>query len=68
MDAAFGTETEIDVAKLEPCRRLPAATAASRGTQPEVCRQCGGSGPGLTRPRGFSPCAPPAPSAAATAR
>ncbi|MCK7506458.1 MAG: molecular chaperone DnaJ [Desulfobacterales bacterium] len=51
MQAAFGTETEIDVAKLEPCGDCR-GNGCEKGTQPEVCRQCGGSGQ-VSRSQGF---------------
>ncbi len=51
MDAAFGTETEIEVAKMEPCREC-GGNGCEQGTQPESCRQCGGSGQ-VSRSQGF---------------
>jgi molecular chaperone DnaJ len=51
MDAAFGTETEIDVAKMEPCAECE-GNGCEPGTRPESCRQCGGSGQ-VSRSQGF---------------
>lgn len=51
MDAAFGTETEIDVAKLEGCKEC-SGSGCEPGHQPESCRQCGGSGQ-ISRSQGF---------------
>jgi molecular chaperone DnaJ len=51
MDAAFGTETEIEVAKLEACD-LCSGKGTEKGYDPETCRQCGGSGQ-VTRTQGF---------------
>lgn len=51
MEAAFGTETTIDIEKMETC---PACNGAGcePGTQPETCRQCGGMGQ-VSRSQGF---------------
>jgi len=51
MEAAFGTETEIKVEKMETC---PACNGdrCEPGTSPESCRQCGGLGQ-VTRNQGF---------------
>ena len=51
MEAAFGTETTIDIEKMENC---PACNGAGcePGTQPETCRQCGGMGQ-VSRSQGF---------------
>ncbi len=43
MDAAFGTETKLDVRKMETCSECD-GTACQKGTSPEVCRSCNGSG------------------------
>jgi molecular chaperone DnaJ len=51
MDAAFGTETEIDVTKLETCAECT-GNGCEPGTHPESCRQCGGSGQ-VSRSQGF---------------
>ncbi|MGE5256112.1 MAG: molecular chaperone DnaJ [Hyphomicrobiales bacterium] len=51
MDAAFGTETEIDVSKLETCSEC-GGNGCEPGHQPETCRQCGGSGQ-ISRTQGF---------------
>lgn len=51
MDAAFGTETTIDIQKAEIC---PACNGdqCEPGTSPETCRQCGGRGQ-VGRTQGF---------------
>jgi molecular chaperone DnaJ len=51
MEAAFGTETEINIEKMEIC---PACNGdqCEPGTSPETCRQCGGMGQ-ITRNQGF---------------
>ena len=51
MDAAFGTDTEIEIEKLQTCSACQ-ATGCEPGTYPEDCRQCGGSGQ-VTRSQGF---------------
>jgi len=51
MHAAFGTETEIDVSKLEICSEC-GGNGCEPGHQPEGCRQCGGSGQ-ISRTQGF---------------
>ncbi len=51
MQAAFGTETEIEVAKAETCREC-GGTGCEKGHAPEACRQCGGSGQ-VSRSQGF---------------
>ena len=51
MDAAFGTETEIEVAKLESCLECK-GNGCEPGHHPETCRQCGGSGQ-VSRSQGF---------------
>lgn len=51
MDAAFGTETEIEIEKLENCRTCK-GTGAEPGTQPETCSHCHGTGQ-FTQRQGF---------------
>jgi molecular chaperone DnaJ len=51
MNAAFGTETEIDVSKLETCTQC-GGNGCAPGTHPESCRQCGGVGQ-ISRTQGF---------------
>jgi len=51
MDAAFGTETHIDVEKLETCLDCN-GSGCTPGTQPETCSQCGGAGQ-ISRSQGF---------------
>lgn len=51
MHAAFGTETEIDVSKLETCPEC-GGNGCEPGHQPESCRQCGGAGQ-ISRTQGF---------------
>jgi molecular chaperone DnaJ len=51
MDAAFGTETEIEVSKLETCPDC-GGNGCEPEHRPESCRQCGGSGQ-ITRSQGF---------------
>lgn len=51
MEAAFGTETEIDVQKMEVCPRCE-GTASEPGTHPETCRHCQGTGQ-VSRSQGF---------------
>jgi molecular chaperone DnaJ len=51
MDSAFGTETEIEVSKLEICAEC-GGNGCEQGHQPESCRQCGGSGQ-ISRSQGF---------------
>ena len=51
MDAAFGVETEIEIAKLESCPSCQ-GTGCESGTTPEDCRHCGGSGQ-ISRSQGF---------------
>ncbi|HWR91610.1 MAG TPA: molecular chaperone DnaJ [Desulfobacterales bacterium] len=51
MDAAFGTETEIDVVKSERCIECK-GNGCEAGHHPETCRQCGGSGQ-VSRSQGF---------------
>lgn len=42
-EAAFGTEVDLEVPREEPCSTCH-GTGARPGTQPEVCRACGGTG------------------------
>jgi molecular chaperone DnaJ len=51
MDAAFGTSTDIEVAKAERCQECQGSGAAP-GTAPETCRQCNGRGQ-VTQSSGF---------------
>jgi molecular chaperone DnaJ len=51
MEAAFGTETEINVEKKEICPECN-GNRCEAGTSPETCRQCGGLGQ-ITRNQGF---------------
>jgi molecular chaperone DnaJ len=51
MEAAFGTEKEIDVEKAETCADCEGSGAAP-GRGPETCPQCGGSGQ-IGRSQGF---------------
>ena len=51
MEAAFGTETEIKIEKLETCPTCD-GNRCEPGTSPESCRQCGGMGQ-VTRNQGF---------------
>jgi len=51
MDAAFGTETEINIEKMETCPTCN-GERCEPGTGPESCRQCGGMGQ-VTRNQGF---------------
>ena len=51
MEAAFGTETEIDIEKLEPCT-VCNGSGCEPGTQPETCTHCHGTGQ-VTRSQGF---------------
>jgi molecular chaperone DnaJ len=51
MQAAFGTETEIEVSKLETCNDC-GGNGCEQGARPESCRQCGGSGQ-IARSQGF---------------
>ena len=43
MEAAFGTDTEINIEKMEVCPTCN-GNACKPGTQPENCRRCGGTG------------------------
>ncbi len=51
MQAAFGTETKIDIRKLETCSTC-SGNGCEPGTQPEFCSQCNGSGQ-VSRSQGF---------------
>jgi molecular chaperone DnaJ len=51
MEAAFGTETDINVEKRELCPECNGSRCEA-GTSPETCRQCGGLGQ-ITRNQGF---------------
>ncbi len=51
MEAAFGTETTIDIEKMETCPDCN-GDGCKQGTQPETCRQCGGMGQ-VSRSQGF---------------
>jgi molecular chaperone DnaJ len=51
MDAAFGTETEIDLEKSATCTECD-GNGCKSGTSPETCSQCGGRGQ-VTRTQGF---------------
>lgn len=51
MEAAFGTETEINVEKLQTCPHCE-GNGCEPGTQPAVCQSCGGSGQ-VSRSQGF---------------
>jgi molecular chaperone DnaJ len=51
MEAAFGTETEIEIEKMESCTDCH-GNGCVPGTQPESCRQCGGIGQ-VSRSQGF---------------
>jgi len=51
MEAAFGTDKEIDVEKAEACDECN-GTGAQPGTGAETCPQCGGSGQ-IGRSQGF---------------
>ncbi|MFW6428260.1 MAG: molecular chaperone DnaJ [Desulfosalsimonas sp.] len=51
VDAAFGKETELELEKMVACDECR-GTGAKPGTEPETCRQCGGSGQ-FVRTQGF---------------
>jgi molecular chaperone DnaJ len=51
MEAAFGTETGIEVEKSETCENCRGSGSAP-GTSPEICRQCRGTGQ-VSRSQGF---------------
>ena len=43
MEAAFGTESEIEIEKMERCREC-SGSGCKKGTEPETCSQCRGTG------------------------
>ena len=51
LEAAFGTETDIRLEKMETCPSCN-GSACEPGTHPETCSQCNGSGQ-LSRSQGF---------------
>ncbi len=51
MDSIFGTETEIEVPRHEPCSECH-GTGSRGGAAPSVCATCGGRGQ-VTRSQGF---------------
>ena len=51
MAAAFGTETEIELEKMETCAECGGSRCAP-GAQPETCQQCQGAGQ-VSRSQGF---------------
>lgn len=51
MEAVFGTETEIEIEKMETCPVCSGAMCEP-GTNPDICSYCGGSGQ-TTRSQGF---------------
>ena len=51
MESAFGTETKINLEKLEICPSCQ-GTKCEPGTHPDTCRQCNGSGQ-VSRSQGF---------------
>ena len=51
MEAAFGTETEIDIQKAETCPTCN-GNGCKPGTQPDTCNQCHGTGQ-MSRTQGF---------------
>ena len=51
MEAAFGTETEIEIEKMETCPECNGSMCKS-GTQPETCEHCHGTGQ-TSRSQGF---------------
>ena len=51
MEAAFGTETKIDLEKMETCPSCE-GTKCESGTHPETCWQCKGAGQ-VSRNQGF---------------
>jgi len=51
MEAAFGTETKIDLEKMETCPSCE-GTKCESGTHPETCWQCNGTGQ-VSRNQGF---------------
>jgi molecular chaperone DnaJ len=51
MEAAFGTESEIEIQKMESCPECH-GSGSEPGKQPETCRHCGGVGQ-VSRSQGF---------------
>ena len=51
MEAAFGTETHIDVEKAEACNAC-AGSGSEAGTSPDICHQCRGTGQ-VSKSQGF---------------
>lgn len=51
MEAAFGTETDIDIEKMDGCSDC-GGSGSGPGSQPETCPSCGGMGQ-VTRSQGF---------------
>lgn len=51
MEAAFGVSTEVEIVKMELCRKCSGSGAAP-GTTPETCPRCGGRGQ-ITQSSGF---------------
>jgi molecular chaperone DnaJ len=51
MDAAFGTDKEIEIERLQSCTTCQ-GTGCESGTYPEDCPQCGGTGQ-ISRSQGF---------------
>lgn len=51
MEAAFGSETNIEVEKAEACNAC-GGSGSEAGTSPEICAQCRGTGQ-VTRSQGF---------------
>jgi molecular chaperone DnaJ len=51
MEAAFGTDTEINLTKLETCQECH-GNGCAPGTQPETCSYCQGAGQ-ISRSQGF---------------
>ncbi len=51
LDAAFGTETELDIGKMDECVGC-GGTGMEPGTHPETCSACGGMGQ-VSRSQGF---------------
>jgi len=51
MEAAFGTETDIDIEKMAVCPECN-GNGCEPGTQPETCRHCNGTGQ-VSRSQGF---------------
>jgi len=50
-EAAFGVQKEIEVPKVEPCRRC-SGSGVEPGFEKEICRTCGGTGR-IVRSQGF---------------